>query len=54
MIISPIELCNSSVADPEGATPFFQYPPPKKKTTKLGFYMFQKAFQALDFAIFSE
>ena len=28
MIISPIELCNPSVADPEGAAPSIQYPPP--------------------------
>ena len=29
MIISPIELCNSSVADPEGAAPSLHYPPKK-------------------------
>ena len=47
MIISPIELCNPSVADPEGAAPSLQYP------TNSGFCMVQKApFQALDFDIF--
>ena len=52
MIISPIELCNPSVADPEGALPTLLY---KKKTTNLGFYILQKAlFQALDFDIFVE
>ena len=57
MIISPIELCNPSVADPEGAAPSLQFaPPPKKKeTTNLGFCMLQNVpFQALDFDIFLE
>ena len=56
MIISPIELCNTLVPDSEGAAPSFQYPPPpKKKTTNLGFYMLQKTpFQALDLDIFLE
>ena len=31
MIISPIELCDPSVADPEWAAPSLQHPPPKKK-----------------------
>ena len=55
MIISPIELCNPSVADPAGAAPSLQYPPPKKNPTNLGFCMLQNApFQALDFDIFLE
>ena len=45
MIISPIELCNPSVADPEVAAPSLQYL--TKKPTNLGFCMLQKApFQA--------
>ena len=52
MIISPIELCNPSVADLKGAAPSLLYPPPKKNTD-FGFDKLQKApFQALDFAIF--
>ena len=51
MIISPIELCNPSVADAEGAALFIQYPAKKK----IGLYMLQEApFQALDFDIFLE
>ena len=38
-IMQPIGLI---VADPEGAAPSLQYPPPKK-TTNLGFCMLQKA-----------
>ena len=55
MIISPIELCNPSVADSEGAAPSLQFPPPlPMKNTNLGFCMLQNApFQALDFDIFS-
>ena len=44
--ISPIELCNPSVADPEGAASSLQYippPRPKKIPNNLGFYMLQKA-----------
>ena len=51
---NPIELCNPSVADPEGAA----LPQKKKKKyiyiyTNLGFYKLQKGpFHALDFDIF--
>ena len=51
MIISPIELCNPSVADPEGAAPSLRYHP--QETTNFGFCLLQKApFKALDFDIF--
>ena len=50
-IIRTIELCNPSVADPEGVAPYFQYH--ERNTTRLGFYMLLNVpFQALDFDIF--
>ena len=52
MIISPIKLCNPSVADSGGAL-LSVSPQTTTKTTYLGFYMLQTAlFLALDFDIF--
>ena len=56
MIISPIELFNQSVADPEGADKSLQYPPPppeKKPLLIWALYAPESTISSLRFLHFS-